>query len=341
MLIRAPKMENIVVSSHRTERRRLLRAALLAAGAAISWRARAQGAKVLRIVVPFPAGGGTDVLARVVGDKLRGQYGAVIVDNRVGASGRIGVEYVKAASPDGATLLFTPDFLLTLYPFSFRKLAYDPLRDFAPVAIVARSTLALSGGAALPASVKSVNDFLAWARLTPKNAFYATTAAGGTPHFIGLMLAQSAGVALAPVHYKGGAPALQDLLAGQIPLSINPLGEILPYARTGKIRVLATTGRQRSRFLPDVPTMAESGFPGIVIEPWLGLLAPAQTAAEKINELAAAVAEAAKLPDAIEAAEKLGNELAFASPEVFRETIAADLERWRPVVHASGFTAED
>jgi len=326
----------------RRSRRRFLHAALTSAAAVIAARAAGQTAAPLRIVVPFPAGGGTDVLARIFADRLRAQFpNGVIVDNKVGASGRLGVEAVKNAAPDGLTLLFVPDFLLTVYPHSFRKLAYDPLRDFTPVAMVARSALVLSAGPALPDSVRSVADFVSWAKANPKTAFYATTSAGGTPHFIGVMLARDSGAPLSPVHYKGGAPAIQDLLGGQIPVSVNPVGEILPYARSGRIRVLATTGRQRSKFLPDSPTLAESGFPHIVVEPWLGWMAPARTPVAAVDRLAQSLGDAAKMPEVIEAAEKIGNEVEFVPAGRFGKILAQDIEQWRPVVQASGFTAED
>ena len=302
----------------------------------------AQASKSVRIIVPFPAGGGTDVLARIVGEKLRAGYAStVIVENRVGASGRIGVEAVKSADADGGTLLFIPDFLFTVYPHSFRKLAYDPLADFAPVAMVARSGLALSAGPALPDQVKTIAQYLDWARSSPKNAFFATTSPGGTPHFVGVMLARDSGVALSPVHYKGGAPALQDLLGGQIPLSVNPVVEVLPYARSGKVRVLATTGAQRSKFLPEVPTLAESGFPQIVIAPWLGFFAPAKTPAATVSRLASAIGEAVKAPETVASFEKFGNEAIAVGPAEFSAALKAEIARWQPIVKASGFTAED
>ena len=298
--------------------------------------------KPLRVIVPFPAGGGTDVLARIVAEKLRGGYApSVIVENRVGASGRVGVEAVKNAEPDGSTLLFTPDFLITVYPHSFRKLSYDPVADFAPVAIVARSQLALAAGSALPANVRTASDYVAWAKANPKNAFFATTSAGGTPHFVGVMLARAGGVALSPVHYKGGAPALQDLLGGQIPVSINPVGELLPYVKSGKIRVLATTGAQRSSFLPDVPTMVEAGYADVVVQAWLGFLAPSRTPQDTVAKLASAIEAAAKSPDVTQNMEKFGMQAAPSGPAAFATTIKTDLERWAPIVKASGFTAED
>jgi len=321
-------------------RRRLILATL---ALPLARSARAQTtAKTLRIIVPFPAGGGTDVAARIVADKLRGNYApAVIVENRVGASGRTGVEAVAHAAPDGTTLLFTPDFLMTVYPHSFRRLSYDPLADFAPIALIARSGLALAAGPALPGEVKTVRQYVDWARANPKQAFYATTAAGGTPHFVGVMLARDAGVALSPVHYKGGAPALQDLMGGQIPVSINPIGELLPQLQGGKVRVLAVTSAQRSKFLPDRPSMAESGFPNIVISPWLGFFAPVKTPADVVKRLANGITDATQHGEAQIGMLKLGMEPAALTPLGFREILKDDLERWGPIVKASGFTAED
>jgi len=282
------------------------------------------------------------VLCRIVADKLRGNYApAVIVENRVGASGRTGVEAVKNAEPDGTTLLFTPDFLMTVYPHSFKKLSYDPQKDFVPVAVVASSGLALAAGPALPAEVKTVRQYLDWAKSNPKQASYATTSAGGTPHFVGVMLAQASGVELTPVHYKGGGPALNDLIGGQIPVSVNPIGELLPQLKGGKIRVLATTGAKRSKFLPDVPTMAESGFPDIVLSPWLGFFAPARTPADVVKRLSNGINDAVQSGDTQQNLIKFGMESAAATPIGFAEIVRQDLEKWRPVVKASGFTAED
>jgi tripartite-type tricarboxylate transporter receptor subunit TctC len=317
---------------------------LLAAAAAAAARGAAAQTvgSTLRIIVPFPAGGGTDLLARIIAEKLRGNYApAVIVENRVGASGRTGVEAVKNAPADGTTLLFTPDFLMTVYPHSFRKLAYDPLRDFVPIALVARSALGVAAGPALPAEVKSVRDYVAWAKANPKNAFFADTSPGGTPHFVGVMLSQAAGVKLTPVHYKGGAPALQDLVGGQVPVSINPLSELLPQLKTGKLRVLAVTSPQRSRFLPDVPTMGESGFPSIAFSSWLGFFAPARTPPDVVKRLANGIADATAWGDAQQSILKFAMESVAMTPVGFAAQLKADLERWGPIVKASGFTADE
>lgn len=332
--------------ARRFSRRRFLAAStagIAVATLGVPSRSNAQtGAKPMRIVVNFPAGGATDVIARLIADKLRGSYAsAVLVENRVGAAGRIGVEHVKNAEPDGTTLLFTPDFPLTVYPHSFRKLAYEPLRDFVPVATTTRSMLALSAGPGLPASVTNVAEYVQWCRANPKLASFATTAPGGTPHFVGVMLARGANVALTAVHYKGGAPALQDLLGSQIPVSVNPVSEILPHARSGKLRVLATTGAKRSRFLPDSPTFVESGYKDIVVESWIGFFAPAKTPTETVTKLAAAIGEALKNEDLRQGLEKFAVEVSFAPPASFASIVKADLDRWGPIVQASGFTAED
>lgn len=297
--------------------------------------------KTVRIIVGFPAGGGTDVIARIVADKLRGTYApAVIVDNRPGAAARIAIDYVKRAEPDGSVLLFTPDFPLTVYPHSYPKLSYDPVRDFAAVAPCAKSMLTLNAGPAVPPEIKTVPDFVAWARKNPDKAQYATTSPGATPHFVGVMLARAAGIDLTPVHYQGGAPALQDLLGGHIPVSVNPISETLPFASSG-IRILAVTGPERSRFLPDVPTMVEQGYKDVVVESWLGLFAPAATPAATVEALNYAAKAAVQSPEVVASLTKFGNEPATATPTEFAAMVTSGIIAWAPVVKASGFVAQD
>ena len=325
-------------------RRQLLAAsaAALAAGTGLVPRARAQAvSKPVRIIVGFPAGGGTDMIARLLAERLRGPYAStVLVENKPGASARLAAEYVKSAEPDGSVLLFTPDFTMTIYPHSFRSLSYDPVRDFTAIAPAARSMLTYSIGPAVPQSVKTLADFVAWCKANPAKASYATTSAGGTPHFVGMMLANEAHVPMTAVHYRGGAPALQDLLGGHVPVSINPISETLSFARAGSVRVLAVTGSKRSAFLPDVPTMREAGY-NVVSDSWLGLLAPAKMPAATVNALSAAVGEAVKSPQMVESLAKLGNEPTFQTPGEFAETVKADITRWGPIVKASGFVANE
>src|SRR5215468_545697 len=270
-------------------------AGLLSSGASLVPRALAQATKrPAHVIVGFPAGGGTDLIARILADRLRGPYAStMLVENKPGAAARLAVEYVKNAEPDGSVMLFTPDFPLTVYPHSFRSLNYDPLRDFIAVSPAAKSMLTYNIGPGVPDSVKSLADFVQWCKANPGKASYGTTSAGGTPHFVGMMLANEAGVPMTPVHYRGGAPALQDLIGGHVPASVNPISESMASAKAGTIRILAVTGARRSAFLPEVPTMAESGY-NVIVESWLGVFVPAKTPAEVVNALSAAIAEAVK-----------------------------------------------
>jgi tripartite-type tricarboxylate transporter receptor subunit TctC len=326
-------------------RRHLLAASaagLLVSAAGFVPRASAQAVKrPVHIIVGFPAGGGTDVIARILADRLRGPYAAtVLVENKPGAAARLAVEYVKNADPDGSVMLFTPDFPITVYPHSFRSLNYDPLRDFTAVSPAARSMLTYNIGPAVPDSVKTLSDFVAWCKANPGKASYGTTAAGGTPHFVGVMLANEAGVPMTPVHYRGGAPALQDLLGGHVAASVNPISEILPSAKAGTLRVLAVSGARRSSFLPEVPTMTEAGY-NVVVESWLGVFVPAKTPADTVAALSAAIADAVKSPQMAESLAKIGNLPAFQTPAEFAAVVKADVARWAPIVKASGFVAED
>ena len=304
--------------------------------------ALAQTSKVTRVVVGFPPGGGTDVAARSLVDRMQSAYAAgIIVENKPGASGRLGVENVKNSAPDGTTMLFTTDFPITIYPHSFRKLNYDPIKDFVPVAVCAKTSLAFTIGPSVPENVKTLADFVAWAKANPKSAAYATSSAGATPHFAGAMFNRAAGLDMLHVPYKGGAPALQDLMGGQIASSFPGVGEVLPQLSSGKLRVLATTGAQRSKFMPTIPTMVELGYRDVVAEVWLGVLMPANTPPAIVAKAAAVINEALKSAELKETFSKFGMDALQGSPESFAALIKADLAAWGPVIKASGFTAED
>jgi tripartite-type tricarboxylate transporter receptor subunit TctC len=298
--------------------------------------------KAVRLVVPFPAGGGTDAIARLIAERLRSRYApTIIVDNRVGGGGRIGVESIKNAAPDGSLILFTPDFPLTLYPHTYKSLPYAA-RDFAPVAPCGVVSMAIAAGPGLPTSVKTILDFVQWCKSNPKSASYGSPSAGSTAHFAGMMLGRAAGVELLHVPYKGGAPAVQDLVGGQIPAAVIPVGEILQYLSAGKIRVLATTGPSRSRFTPDVPSLVESGFKDLVVQSWIGVLAPAATPQSIVNKLNLDINEVLKGSDVQEVLARFGFEPVPAAPTAtFSTMIREDSLRWSGVVKASGFTAED
>lgn len=305
-------------------------------------RAVAQAVKrPVHITVGFPAGGGTDVTARVFAEALRGAYAStVLVENKPGASARIAVEYVKNAEPDGSVMLFTPDFPMTLYPHSFKTLSYDPLKDFTPVGPATTSMLSYNVGPAVAASVKTLADYVQWCKANPDKASYGTTSAGATPHFAGVMLANEAKVALNPVHYRGGAPAMQDVVGGHIPMSVNPISESMPLHQAGSLRILAVTGAKRSQFLPDVPTAKESGY-NVVVETWLGVFLPAKMPEDIVRALSSAMGEASRSAAIKENLAKFASEPTFQTPAQFAETIKNDLKRWGPVVKASGFVAVD
>jgi tripartite-type tricarboxylate transporter receptor subunit TctC len=305
-------------------------------------RARAAAIdKLVHIIVGFPAGGGTDIAARVLAEALRGTYAAnVIVEDKPGASARLAVEYVKNAPPDGSVMLFTPDFPLTLYPSSFKSLKYDPVKDFIAVATAARGMLTFVIGPAVPGSVKTLADFVAWCKASPGSANVADTSAGGTPHFTGVMLAREAGIALTPVHYRGGAPAMEDLIGGHVPASINPVSEVVAFAKAGSIRALAVTGARRSPFLPDVPTMKEQGY-NVVVESYSGVFLPAKTPAPIVAALSEAVREATQSKQIVDSFAKFGTEPAYLSTADFTAWIKEEITRWGPVVKASGFVATE
>ena len=261
-----------------TRRRVLAGGAVLAASVTLPGRASAQAVtKPVKIIVGFPAGGGTDVIARLFAEKLRGPYAStVLIENKPGAAARLSVEFVKNADPDGTVMLYTPDFPITVYPSSFKSLPYDSLRDFTPVAPTAKSMLTFNVGPMVPSTVKSLRDFVEWCKANPDRANFATTAAGGTPHFVGVMLSNASGVKMTAVHYRGGAPAMQDLIGGHIASAVNPTSEAMPLAETGQLRILAVTGSQRSKFLPNVPTIKEQGY-DVVLDTWSGIFLPSKT----------------------------------------------------------------
>jgi tripartite-type tricarboxylate transporter receptor subunit TctC len=200
--------------------------------------------------------------------------------------------------------------------------------------------LSYNVGPAVPASVKSLGDYVQWCKANPDKASFGTTSAGGTPHFAGVMLSSEAKVPLNPVHYRGGAPALQDVVGGHIGASVNPTSESMPLHQAGSIRILAVTGAKRSQFLPDVPTMAEQGF-NVVIDSWLGVFLPAKVPEEVLRALSAAMREASQSAVMKDSLAKFGSTATFQTPAQFTERIKDDLKRWGPVVKASGFVAVD
>lgn len=301
-----------------------------------------QSARDLRILVGYPPGGATDVVARLIAQHMReGRTGNIIVDNRAGASGRLALDAMRRAPNDGTTVVMTPDFPLTIFPHLYRKLGYAPLEDFVPVAMCGVSEFALCVGPAVPREIDTASGFLGWCRQHPKQALYASPSPGSTPHFTGVMLARAAGVELTHVAYKGGSQAIQDLLGGQVPASINPVAEVLPHLESGRLRALATTGARRSQFLPAVPTLRESGYTDVVSGSWIGLLAPAGTPGAALASTEQGVAEALRKDAVVQGFAKFGISVANAAGDQFRSALRDDTQRWAAVVKASGFTIEE
>ncbi|MGJ7509690.1 Bug family tripartite tricarboxylate transporter substrate binding protein [Variovorax sp. GT1P44] len=294
------------------------------------------------IVSGFPAGGMGDNVARPIAEKLRGHYAtSLVVESRTGAGGRIAVEYVKRAAPDGLTILQIPSSPMVLYPHTYKKLNYDPLVDFAPVTSTVTYAFSFTAGPGLPAEIKTVADYVKWAKANPKQATYGVPAAGSALHFAGMMLQKAADVEMTSVAYRGGAPLLNDVMGGQVPVSFNVVGEVMPHIRAGKLRSLGITSAQRSPFLPEVPTFVEQGYKDIAVQEWLGWFLPAKTPAATVQRLNTLVRESLQAPDFIASLATYGLEPIHQSPEEFARRVKADYDRWGPIVRATGFTAED
>lgn len=295
----------------------------------------AQG-QTVHIVLPFGGGGSGDALTRIVADQLSaGLQRPVIVELRPGAAGRIGVQAVKSATPDGNTLLMTPIAPMALYQSAYPSLEYDPVKDFQPLAQVAVFEFGLAVGKEIPA--KTLSELVGWIKANPARANYGIPGAGTLPHFFGVRFGKAIGIDLQPIAYKGGVAALTDLLGGQIPMMIHSLNELTEMHKAEKIRVLAVSSKARSAFLPDVPTFREAGY-DIEGTGWFGLFAPAKTPADVVNRLNAIIVGALAKPDIKERILKSGLQPTGTSPEAFAKILQDDIALWAPAVKASGFT---
>lgn len=322
-----------------SRRRLLLAGALLPLGSLAMAQTAAGSA---RIVVGFAAGGAADGLARMMSDKLRGGFApTVLVENRVGAGARIAIDYVRLAPADGSAMLLVPDATMMLYPHVYKQLSYDVFRDFAPVTRLIGMSLAMYVGPMVPDSVKTVADYVAWVKADPKRLVYGTPAAGATPHFTGAIFARSAGLDMTPVHYKGGAPGIQDLAAGQVPVFFGGISDGMALVQAGKVRALATTGTRRAALLPEVPTFGELGYKELVIEDGLGIYVPGKTPADTVNRLNVALQDALKAKDVQDAIRNWGFEVSGEGPREFTSRLERERARWGPIVQSTGFVALD
>ncbi|HSW16714.1 MAG TPA: tripartite tricarboxylate transporter substrate-binding protein [Ramlibacter sp.] len=301
-----------------------------------------QSDKPVRMVVGYPAGGGVDISARVTAAALRGVYGdSVVVDNRPGAGGRIGIDLVKNAEADGNTILVAPNFVFTIYPHIYRKLAYDLSRDLAPVSSICSIGYSVSVGPGVPLSVKTIADYAQWLRANPDKASFGSGSAGTTPHFTGVMLSRALNVPLVHVGYKGGAPLSQDLIGGQVPMAVQSLPEAYQLVKAGRIRSLAVSTPQRSPLMPDVPTLAESGFPDLIVADVFGAFVPIKTPEDRVRRLASAIQTAIAKPESQEALHKLTFQPQTVALAAYARSISQEHRGWEQVVQASGFKAEE
>ena len=309
-------------------------AALLAQGAA----AQSFPSKPVRIVVAFPPGGGTDIVARLLAPRLADAWGQqVIVDNRAGASGVIGTEFAARAAPDGATLFLGTLGNLAVNQHLYPKMTVDPLRDFAPVTQVVAVHFVMVANPALPA--RNVAELIALAKSRPGQINYSSSGPGGAPHLAGELFKSMAGVDIVHVPYKGSAPSFQDLLGGRVSFTCDSLVQALPYIRDGRLRALAVLGSARTPLLPDVPTVGET-LPGYELTNWFGLVAPAATPRETVARVHADVVKLLRDPGIAEKLSGMGATAIGNQPAEFGAIMKADSEKWGRLIREAKIKAE-
>lgn len=320
---------------------KFFRSAIVALLGAVALSGHAQDAypnKAVRIVIPYAAGGGVDAAARLVAQSLSEAMGqSVIVDARPGGNTVIGASSVARAAPDGYTLLITGGSTMTLLPLTQPKLAFNPLEDFAPVGLVSRLPFFLTVSSTQP--YKSVKELFADPKMKDGSLVYASNGVGSMAHVGTEMLVQSAGAKMIHVPYNGFTPAISDLVTGRALMVMADLAPLSGQIKSGTLRPLAVASQKRSPFLPEVPTLAEAGFPGTEYEVWLALYAPAKTPPEVLSRLSRELEKALASPATREAFAKLGHESEYASPEAIRQRIRAEQKSFAPAVRAAGLAA--
>ncbi|MCC6534428.1 MAG: tripartite tricarboxylate transporter substrate binding protein [Burkholderiales bacterium] len=296
--------------------------------------AQAYPSKPIRLITPYPPGGGVDASARIIGQALSEQLGQqVVIENRGGASGRIGTEVAAKAPADGYTLVVGSVAPNAIIPATSAKLGYDSVRDFAPISLVAESDYVLAVHPSLP--VKSVRDLVNLARARPDQIVYASTGNLGGPHLAGELFNQLAKVKMVHVPYKGGSAATTSILGGETSLIFGTGPTVVPHADAGRLRLIATTGPKRSKALPQLPTIAET-LPGHDVTQWYGILAPTGTPPEILAQLHAAIVKAAATPKVVQQFSRLGANAASNTPEQFAALIKAEIAKWARVIKSSG-----
>lgn len=315
-------------------------ATVAVAAAAVCGVAHAQGypSKPVTVVVPFSPGGATDIMARTLAERLNKRLGQpVIVENKPGAGTMIASEHVARAQPDGHTVLLAASSL-GIAPALYAKVNYDPVKDFTPISLVASVVHVLQVHPSIP--VKNVAELIAWVKANPGKANYGSVGAGTSTHLESELFNTMAGVKMTHVPYKGSAPALMDLVGGNLQVMFDAWASSGPFVKDGKTRLLAVTTAQRSKLLPDVPTVAESGLPGYEAMPWLGFVAPAGTPAAAVNRFHAELMEVLKEPEVQDKFRALGLDIIGNTPQQFADFIKRDIVKWAKVVKDSGAKAD-
>ena len=305
---------------------RKLIVALIAACAALPLHAQTWPSKPVRLIVPFPPGGATDVAARSVADKLSAAFGQqVVVENRAGGGGSIGTTEVARAAPDGYTLLFAADPVTTLH-LVVKSLPWDFERDFVPITQVTIQPVAITVHPSVPAA--TIQELIAYAKANPGKLSFAHSGTGSGQHMSGELLKKMAGIDMVHVPYKGGGPAVQDLLGGQVPVGVLGSTPVAPHHRSGKLRILAFTTKERFSIMPEIPTLHEAGLTGFDIPQWLGILAPRGTPPDIVARVHRETAAALKQPDVVERLARGALAPVGSTPEEFAAVIRSDFARW-------------
>jgi tripartite-type tricarboxylate transporter receptor subunit TctC len=291
--------------------------------------------RLVTMVVTFAAGGSSDVLARAVADAMGRRLGQPLaVDNRPGAGGQIGAETVAHAAPDGYTVLFGTNGTLGIGPALYKHLRYDPLHDLAPVGILHKLPLLLIVNPSVPA--KNLPDLIGYAHSKPGALSFASAGVGSVSHLAGELFRQEAKIDILHVPYKGGGAAVPDLLAGRVSMMLETIPNALPLARSGEMRAIGVTTKERSSLAPDIPTLAESGLPGFDVSAWTGLFVPAGTPAAIVNRLNVETRQITHDQKYVTLIHGMGTDLASSSPQDFGQFVRADIARWKAVVKNAG-----
>ena len=313
---------------------------LLGSGAALNAAAQA-GLETLLILCTGPGGSVPDTVARRIAEQLTGRLARhVVVENRPGAAGQIAINALKSAPADGSTVLLAQGAIATVSPSLYAKLAYDPVVDLQPVSLASEMTLGLAVGPAVPARVATISDFVTWMRQNPKLANVGSPGTGTLPHLLEVMLFQNADVPWQHVVYSGGPPALVDLLGGQISALVLPEGLLRQHRASGKLRVLATSGKKRSAYLPEVASFVEQGYADLVVREWFAFFMPGQTPAAITAATSQALQLAIAKPELAAAFAESGMVPAWSTPSVMAVRIATERRFWEPIIRATGVRAE-